>query len=55
MNAWYLTQYYEEHEEKTSAMRREWEIKQMSRHEKETMIGKLKEEEGKEKVTDEQK
>ena len=47
--------YYEEHEEKTSAMRREWEIKQMSRREKETMIGKSKEEESKEKVTDEQK
>ena len=47
--------YYEEHEEKTSAMRREWEIKQMSRREKETMIGISKEEESKEKVTDEQK
>lgn len=29
--------YFEEHEEKTSAMRREWEIKQMSRNEKEAM------------------
>lgn len=29
--------YYEEYEDKTSAMRREWEIKQMSRNEKESM------------------
>ena len=36
--------YYEEHEEKTYAMRREWEIKQLSRSEKETMMQKQKEE-----------
>lgn len=29
--------YYEEYEDKTSAMRREWEIKQLSRSEKESM------------------
>ena len=29
--------YYEEYEDKHSAMRREWEIKQMSRNEKESM------------------
>ena len=29
--------YYEEHEEKQSALRREWEIKQMSRSKKEAM------------------
>ena len=34
--------YYEEHEEKTYAMRREWEIKQLSRSEKEAMMQKQK-------------
>lgn len=29
--------YYEEHEKKTDAMRREWEIKQLSRKEKEML------------------
>lgn len=29
--------YYEEYEDKTSAMRREWEIKQLGRSEKESM------------------
>ena len=30
--------YYEEYEDKTSAMRREWEIKQLTREEKEKII-----------------
>ena len=30
--------YYEEYEEKSQAMRREWEIKQMSREEKSALI-----------------
>lgn len=32
--------YYEEYEDKHTAMRREWEIKQLSRVEKETMMQK---------------
>ena len=32
--------HYEEYEEKAVAMRREWEIKQLSRVEKETLINK---------------
>ena len=49
--------YYEEHEEKTSAMRREWEMKQLSRKEKETIIykWKSKQEAASENVGNEQK
>ena len=32
--------YYEEYEDKSTAMQREWEIKQLSRSEKELMIGR---------------
>lgn len=34
--------YYEEHMEKQAAMRREWEIKQLSRNEKEKIINEKK-------------
>lgn len=34
--------YYEEHMEKQAAMRREWEIKQLSRNEKEKIINEQK-------------
>ena len=34
--------YYEEYKDKPSAMRREWEIKQLSRQEKEGMIRESK-------------
>ncbi len=33
--------YYEEYEDKSAAMRREWEIKQLSRAEKEKMIKQM--------------
>ena len=36
--------YYEEYDEKTTAMRREWEIKQLSRGEKEVLIKKKQKE-----------
>ena len=32
--------YYEEYEDKSTAMRREWEMKQLSRKQKETMLQK---------------
>ena len=43
--------YYEEYEDKSTAMRREWEIKQLSRSEKEKLIEQYQKKWGQQQVS----